>query len=263
MSVVERLNLHYEYAKQKIEEDRIIGLFLAGSQNYGTALESSDVDTKLLIVPSLNDIYKNKKGESSTFNIPDNSGEQISIKDIRCALNELKKQNLNMLEILFTDYNIINPTYKDIWNELQENREKIVKYDKLAAIKTTKGIALNVYDRLFTPEGQINCKQTANLVRLEYYLRKYIDGMPYLDCIKPGGQDHDYIMQIRNHELGQGALQCIADNAIDTIKLLADTYAKRTDIDNLDYEVDKLLNNCCEEFINTALIKEFAMKGVL
>ena len=94
MSVVERLNVHYQYAKKKFDEDRIVGLFLAGSQNYGTALDSSDIDTKLIIVPTLEDIYKNKKGDNSTFNIPDGSGEQMSIKDIRCAFSEFKKQNI-------------------------------------------------------------------------------------------------------------------------------------------------------------------------
>ena len=35
--VIDRLNVHYELAKEKFGEDNIIGLFLAGSQNYGTA----------------------------------------------------------------------------------------------------------------------------------------------------------------------------------------------------------------------------------
>ena len=263
MSVVERLNAHYEYAKTKFDEDRIIGLFLAGSQNYGTALETSDVDSKLLITPTLDDIYANKRGENCTLKMPDDSGEQIAVKDIRCAIAEFKKQNLNMLEILFTDYKIINPLFEDIWGELETAKEQIAKYDKRTAVRTTKGIALNAYERLYSQEGFVRTKQVANLVRLEYYLKKYIDGAPYLECIHPIEQDHDYIMQIRNNELGQSALQYIADNSANAIKLIADTFAKQTNVELTDSNVGTLLDDCCEEFVNTALIKELAKKGVI
>lgn len=262
MSVVERLNAHYQHAKTKVDEDRIIGIFLAGSQNYGTALETSDVDTKLLIVPSLEDIYKNKKGDSSTSKLPD-SKEQISIKDIRVALSELKKQNLNMLEILYTDYKIINPGYKNIWNELEKYKEDIVRYDKMTAVKTVKGMALNAYDRLYTPEGEISCKQVANLVRYEYYLKNYINNLPYEQCLRPQGEDRNYIMQIRNHEIGANALQCIADHSIETIKVLIDAYTKRIDVEEPNEEVEILLHDCCKDFIDTALISQLSLKEVI
>lgn len=263
MSVVERLNLHYQYAKEQIDEDRIIGLFLVGSQNYGTATDTSDVDTKLLIVPSLDDIYNNKKGESYTFKIPDGSGEQMVVKDIRCVLKEFRKQNLNILEILFTEYKIINPIYKDFWVELEKNKEEIVRYDQISAVKTTKGIALNAYSRLYSQNGEISDKQVANLVRLEYYLKNYINGLPYEECIRPKGKDHDYIMQIRNHELGETALQLIADGSTETIKTLVDAYAKRPDIQISNNTIDIILNETCANFINLALLKEFAAKGLL
>lgn len=262
MSVVERLNTHYQYAKDKIGEDRIIGIFLAGSQNYGTSLETSDVDTKLLIVPSLEDIYRNKKGDSFTSKLPD-SKDQMSIKDIRVALSELKKQNLNMLEILYTDYKIINPGYKDIWNELEKYKEDIVRYDKMLAVRTVKGMTLNAYDRLYTPEGDISCKQVANLVRYEYYLKSYINNLPYDQCLRPQEEDRNYIMQIRNHEIGANALQCIADHSVETIKVLIDAYTKRIDIEEPNEEVELLLNDCCKDFIDTALIRQLSMKGVL
>lgn len=263
MSVVERLNIHYQYAKDKIDENRIIGIFLAGSQNYGTSIETSDVDTKLLIVPSLNDIYKNKRGESSTFYLPDESNDQMTIKDIRAAITEFKKQNLNMLEILYTDYKIINPGYENIWNELEKYKEDIAKFNRVAAVKTVKGMALNAYDRLYTPEGEINCKQVANLVRYEYYLKKYIDDIPYSQCLRPQDEDLKYILQIRSHELGINALQCIADHSIETIKILVDAYEKRTDISKPNEDTEKILDSCCEDFIDNALIRQLTMKGML
>ena len=48
-----RVKEHYEDVKKKIPEDRIIGIFLEGSQNYRMDLPDSDVDTKVFIFPSI------------------------------------------------------------------------------------------------------------------------------------------------------------------------------------------------------------------
>lgn len=34
-------------------EKQILGIFVYGSQNYGTATENSDVDTKAVIIPTM------------------------------------------------------------------------------------------------------------------------------------------------------------------------------------------------------------------
>lgn len=56
MTTRERLVEHFEEAKTLFPEDRIVGLFLQGSQNYGLELPTSDVDTKLIVVPTFEDI---------------------------------------------------------------------------------------------------------------------------------------------------------------------------------------------------------------
>ena len=91
--VMDRIQEHYKYASQKFHQDNVIGIFLTGSQNYGTDMPFSDVDTKLLVTPTLDDIYHDRRGESSTMKMPDDSNELISIKDIRTAIFEIKKQN--------------------------------------------------------------------------------------------------------------------------------------------------------------------------
>lgn len=262
MSVVERLNTHYEYAKTLIPEDRIIGLFLIGSQNYGTDIETSDVDTKLVIVPSLQDIYNNIQGGSRTYTLPD-SKEQITIKDVRSVINELRKQNIGILEILFTDYEIINPIYKDIWNDLKENRESIVRYDEYTALKSAQGVAKSYYKRLIDENGKPNAKQAANLVRIETYLKHYINGAPFLECIRPEEEIRNYILQIRRGDIGEASIQYIADGSMNAINVLVDAYSKNPDLNLANNTVENLLNTCCEDFVDIALVKELAEKGVL
>ena len=58
--IMKRLQDHYDEALQYFPEDRIVGVFLQGSQNYGLDYEGSDVDTKLIVVPTFKDICLNK-----------------------------------------------------------------------------------------------------------------------------------------------------------------------------------------------------------
>ncbi len=260
--VIDRMNVHYNYAKKNYNEDNIVGLFLVGSQNYGTDTENSDIDTKLIIAPTLSDIYKNKQGESTTKKIPD-SQEQMSVKDIRTMLSELKKQNVNMLEILFTDYFIINPIYADSWQKLIDNRDLIVRYDPILAAKTTKGMSMNSYKRLYNDEGHVNPKYVANLVRLEYYLKQYINQKPYEECLRPTGEIYDYIIQIRSHTLGDASLSTIADSTITSIRALSDAYVQNPNLNVQNPVVDDLFNEVCKEVIDTAFFIEYARNGEL
>lgn len=262
--VIDKLQEHYDYAlKCGIDRENILGIFLVGSQNYGTDLPTSDVDTKLITVPSLKDIYANKKGESKTYYPVEGSKEEMVAKDIRCVISEFKKQNLNMLEILFTEYCIVNPAYKEIWNKLLQERDQIARYDQLAAARTTKGIALNTYDRLFREDGTVSTKQTANLVRLEYYLKSYIDQKLYIQCMRPEGDAFNYIMQIRKHEIGDNSLMRIADATAASIRTIVDAYCQRTDIPSGNSAVDDLFDEVCKEAIDASFFMEYARNGEL
>ena len=48
-------------------EDFIIGAFLVGSQNYSLDIESSDVDVKIYVLPSINSIIENADGMQSAI----------------------------------------------------------------------------------------------------------------------------------------------------------------------------------------------------
>ena len=49
-----KLEQHKEYAKKQlgIEEENIIGIFLYGSQNYGFSNAASDIDSRIIIIPT-------------------------------------------------------------------------------------------------------------------------------------------------------------------------------------------------------------------
>lgn len=114
--IMARLQEHYDFLVNKGHE--VVGVFLQGSQNYGLDLYTSeyvsDIDSKAIILPSFDDFVYNRKAFSHTY-ILDNE-EHIDTKDIRVMCEMWIKENISYIELLYTNFSIINPEYYDIVN---------------------------------------------------------------------------------------------------------------------------------------------------
>ena len=62
--IFKRLKEHLQEALTIFPKDKILGIFIQGSQNYGLDYEGSDIDTKCIVLPTLEDICLNKKATS-------------------------------------------------------------------------------------------------------------------------------------------------------------------------------------------------------
>ena len=67
----------------------IFGIFLYGSQNYGLATANSDIDTKMIVIPSFDDLIF-KKPVSKTIRFP---WGECDVKDVREMIKSYKKQS--------------------------------------------------------------------------------------------------------------------------------------------------------------------------
>lgn len=190
--VLKRVDDHYQEALQYFPRDQIVGCFLQGSQNYGLDHEGSDVDTKLIVVPSFKDICLNRKPISTTH-VRAND-EHTDWKDVRLYMETFRKQNLNFLEILFTPYFVINSAYYDQWMRLVEHREEIARMNPYRAVKSMKGVGLEKYHAMehrYPSKVDIidlygyDGKQTSHQIRVWDYLRRYIAGESYESCLFP------------------------------------------------------------------------------
>ena len=144
--ILNRVQEHYNEVVKYMggRDDLVFGVFLYGSQNYGLDTPDSDVDTKAIVLPSIEDIALNKKPISKEHYM--NNGEHTNITDFRLWMEQLRKQNINILESLFTGYCIINPEYQDIYKEMVSHREDIAHYDVERAVASAYGITLSKYD---------------------------------------------------------------------------------------------------------------------
>lgn len=188
--------------------NNIVCLCLQGSQNYKLELPDSDVDTKLIVTPSFKEIALNIKPVSTTY--IRNNQEHIDFKDIRLYMECFRKQNLNFLEILFTDYSIINSLYEDEWNRLVKEREAIARMNPVRAVRSMYGIASEKYYAMEHPYPSkmhliekygYDGKQVSHLLRVEDYLERYIAGESYKDCLIPTASKYDEIIAYKRNEI--------------------------------------------------------------
>lgn len=202
--IVKRVSEHLEEAFSDFSNNEIVGCFLQGSQNYRLDYEGSDIDTKLIVVPSFKDICLNRKPVSTTH-VRAND-EHTDWKDIRLYMETFRKQNLNFLEILFTPYAIINSIYKDQWMRLVERREDIAHMNPYRAVKSMKGIAAEKYHAMehrYPAKAHIvdaygyDGKQVSHLLRVNDYLERYIAGEAYESCLIPSPELRPRIMEYK------------------------------------------------------------------
>ena len=192
MTTKERLFGHYTESKLHFPSDRIVGIFLQGSQNYGLELPTSDVDSKLIVVPTFKDIALNRKPVSTTH-VRAND-EHIDFKDIRLYIEIFRKQNPNFLEILFTDYLFLGAYYAEQWMRLVRDREAIAHMNPFRAVKAMKGVAMEKFHAMEHPyptkldiieKYGHDGKQTHHLSRIDDFITRFIAGESYADCLKP------------------------------------------------------------------------------
>ena len=96
---------------------------LVGSQNYDLDDSNSDIDTFSLIYPALGDIAMAQSPYAGMFEAED--GGHCEVKDIRLALNLLKKASPNSVEYFTSKYKIYNPAFKDILEEYLNDNSKL------------------------------------------------------------------------------------------------------------------------------------------
>lgn len=189
MDIMKRLEEHLKEALASVKRDWFV-ICLQGAQNYNLDDEESDIDSKLLIIPSLEDIAFGKIPYSKTH-IMENE-EHVDIKDIRAYFKLFEKANINFVEILFTDYWICNPKYEEYWRKLLEHREEIAYMNPNNALACMKGMALQKKHALcheypsrmkYIDMFGYDPKQLSHIFRIEDFVNNYIESTLYSNAI--------------------------------------------------------------------------------
>lgn len=260
--ILTRLKDHYNEALETFTNNQIVGLFLQGSQNYELDLPGSDIDTKLIVVPSFKDIALARKPISTTH-LRANE-EHIDFKDIRLYMETFRKQNLNFLEILFTPFTMINPMYFDQWDRLMEERESIARMNPWRAVKSMKGIALEKYHAMehaypskvdVLAKHGYDPKQLHHLVRVDNYLTRYIAGEAYEECLIPDEVMKGFLLDLKQGKWPLDKARELAEVSLAHVEKIADEFCEKTH-DEEDPAMRELLEDVSYNIMKIAVEEE-------
>ena len=256
---------HYKEASDYFDDNQIVGCFLQGSQNYQLDLPGSDVDTKLIVVPSFKDIALNRKPVSTTH-IRANE-EHTDFKDIRLYMETFRKQNLNFLEILFTPYAVVNCEYEQEWDRLVIEREKIARMNPWRAVKSMKGIALEKYhamEHAYPSKVEVlakhgyDPKQLHHLVRVDNYLTRYIAGESYEACLIPDPAMKDFLLDLKRGNWSLEKARELAAMSLEHVIKIADDFCDKIE-DQESESMRELLEDVSYNIMKTAVEKELSV----
>lgn len=245
---MERIKHDFDFLVERGHE--VVGVFLQGSQNYNLDYEDSDIDTKAIIIPCFKDFLFNKKQVSTTIEL-DITREHIDVKDIKLMFENIKKQNINFVEILFTEYYYLNPKYEEFFQPMFDNRERIARYDQLRAISAMYGMACEkrkaLIHRYPTTEWKIDKfgydpKQLHHIIRLVDFQLQYVCGRNYSDILKYEGSERDRMIDIKSGKGGftVDSAMAEAEYCVTKMKSVIENTKTMLCYDTIDTEMDSI-----------------------
>lgn len=256
--VAERLLAH---KKETMEDNpEIADWFLIavnGSHNYDLSTTASDVDTKFLTIPSLDQLLYNSP--TNYLHVMRDNGEHTEVKDIRSYVHTMLKQNINFVETLYAQVVYVNPRYKQYWDMMVDMRDAISSCNPIAAVKCMQGMAHQKRKDMITETpGRAESirlfgydkKSFHHIVRLSCFAGRYMRGDNYTDCLtNPDLPDlKSFLKDIKSFDQ-----PCDINMAID----IADFY-----LQNLDSTVERYLNKV-EPFAADFKKEESAIRDIL
>ena len=245
----------------------VLGVFLQGSQNYGLDYEGSDIDTKAIIIPSFNDIILNKKPVSHTHILPSN--EHVDLKDIRLMHDCFRKQNINFLEILFTQYRMMNPKFYDLYQPMFINAEEIANYNNYAKLNCLCGMIYEKAKAMEHPYPTLidkiekygyDPKQLHHIVRCSIFISDHFgNDRPFGDCLWANDYTRSQLIDIKKGSKTLEEARLIRDHHVSFAKWFHDDYFSRYEL-QLNKEAEEIMNNCLHDVI-AANLKDELLKG--
>lgn len=262
--ILENLQAKYDLLVAKGYD--VLGVFLYGSQNYGTATETSDIDARAIVIPKLHDLIFNTKPANTTI-ICDNN-EHIDVKDIRLMHENFIKQSTTYLEILFTKYAIINPIYAHLYQTVLSNRDAIVRLNE---VRNIKNIAYMIQNRLkrmtherpgneaYIKQCGYDYKEFINIIREYDLMKKYISHYGYDFCLD--ATDKIFILSVKENPqmYSSDTAVYIASNFALKAMELYNVYQEKNK-EQEDNKIIEMLNNVTYKIITTRIKQELNKK---
>lgn len=157
-----------------------------GSMNYSLDDDNSDVDSKLILIPSMYYILHSEPMVSREQDVSRAFYHGIcSIYDMRKYFSYLLKQNPNFMETLFAKGTLVNPKYEEEFKKLRSIREEIAYCDPAHTISSLRGMIAHEFDKVMKSDGK-DSKAAYHCLRLCSMLSDFYRGRPYKEILPVG-----------------------------------------------------------------------------
>lgn len=189
--IQKRVQEHYDYLTSMGYD--VVCTCLQGSQNYGLDEYSedymSDVDTKSIVLPPLDDFITAASPVSEVVVLENN--EHAEIKDIRVMFDMFKKMNISYIELLYSKYIVINERWAHLIEPLFANKDLVSSYNRNQFLRCIAGMAMEKRKALCHPYPSIQWKiekwgydgkQLSHCARLYNFIKRYVAGEPLEEC---------------------------------------------------------------------------------
>lgn len=246
---------------------KIIYIALQGSQNYKLDTEKSDIDTKAFVLPSFRDIVLNKKPDSYTHEME--NLEHCDVKDIRLMVDCFRKQNINFLEVLFTEYYSVMHGYENEINRLRAMREEIAHYNNYAAMNCMAGMAMEKFKALTHPYPTIKWKidkwgydgkQLHHILRMENFIDAFFNGASFKTCLTTFHiNEQGVLMAAKENLYSLLDAERMARKSMEHIDQMKEDYMKKMPL-LVNEEVKEEMDNIVYDIMVKSIKEEFEEK---
>ncbi len=270
--IMETVLSHKLHLEQMGYTVAFIGLY--GSQNYGLDIYTdeyqSDVDTKTIIVPTLEDLVMNSKPVSTTIEIGDG---QCDVKDIRTFFETFTKANPAYLEVLFSKYYFINKKFENEFKEMIEKREELVYTLRYQMIRAMYGMILQKEKALKHPYPSIkdkidkykfDGKQLHHIIRLYDMMNDYfVDGKGFKISMYSGEDNKDLLFDCKLNKIGLEEAERLCKDYVLAAKNLKNSILESSEENVLDYSVRDEFINLSRKIIINKIKDEISLEAKL
>ncbi len=265
--IIQRLKDDYIFLSGTYD---VVGVFLFGSQNYETDTVESDIDVKAIVMPKIDKLLLGNYEVKETHK---REHGELTVFDIKSMHDNIKKLNINFLEILFTEYRILNPKYQDLWQNMIIMREDIAYHNKHAAMKCIYGCAQNKFSKLFhkVPSNEekidkvgYDYKAWSDILRFWSMMQAYKRHQYYEKILKIKNIDHDaynHLMDIKycNYICTPNEIKEDSSAMKQNMEFFMDKYIEEQSNTINQHIVDMIDNitlDCLKAYVNERCYKE-------
>ena len=270
--VRKRLKEHLDEALQNPKIHDWFMIAVNGSYNYNMDTPQSDIDSKLLVIPSLEQLVSGKS--LNYLHCMSDNSEHVEVKDIRHYFATMLKQNINFVETLYAQVWIVNPVYMRLFHYLFEMRDVISGCNPIATIHCIQGTAYQKYKQMLQSSPAraadienygFDRKSLHHLVRCVFFGEYYMEGASYQECL----QNNDVpnirrmIMNLKTTTvLNREQAINIAEDMLNGFDKKVDSYLTtikpfQKDFSALAAEVKDFLDTLAFEIIKQSIAKEY------